>query len=71
VAFANSFGDATLTIRAGDQLKTVSWAIRGRPDAEYQDDWKRARSLVEMLSKMVKRRPEYRALPPPKGMYID
>jgi hypothetical protein len=71
VAFANSFGDATLTIRAGEQLKTVSWAIHGRPDAEYQDDWKRARSLVEMLSRMVKRRPEYRALPPPKGMYID
>jgi hypothetical protein len=62
---------ASLTVRAGPARKELSWEqdyFRPRP---MPDEWKRFDHLERMIVRMVLADSGFRALPPPKGYYVD
>jgi hypothetical protein len=61
-----------LQVRSGELTKALEWDS-GRvvgPHWEISDDWKRLGELRDLIRRIVGRRPEYRALPPSRGLYL-
>ncbi len=62
-------GVTSLSITAGTITRTLSWNGGDVPGGANLDDWKRLFELVLLIRDTVERRPEYRALPEPRGVY--
>jgi hypothetical protein len=63
----NSRDEWRFLARAGLAEQDLVWHTNERlPD----DDSKRVIGLMKMIQRIVQRRPEYRALPPPRGHYL-
>lgn len=56
---------------AGGRTKRLSWKwSTGIEDHNYpSDDWKRRRDLINLIREIVAARPEWKALPPTRGLY--
>ena len=65
-----SEGATSLSITAGATTRTLSWESGNVPGGANLDDWKRLFELVLLIRDTVERRPEYRALPMPRGGYL-
>jgi hypothetical protein len=59
-----------LTARSGAMSNALRWDA-WTMNVRWSDDHKRLNAYVSELVRMVKSLPEYRALPRPKGNYID
>ena len=69
MVFVSSFG-TRFVVRAGETAKVFTWRD-GDPSPPLPYEWKRLFAVVNSLRRMVTSHPAYRALPPPKGIYID
>jgi hypothetical protein len=59
-----------LTVKSGALERSFRWDV-WNPTANWTDGHKRINSYVGTLERMVVTSPVYRAMPRPKGMYID
>jgi len=59
-----------LTMQAGSARNALRWRPWSRGDL-WSDDHKRLDAYIEELQRMVHEAPAFRALPPPRGTYID
>jgi hypothetical protein len=62
---------ASLTVRAGQARKELSWSWDDFRPQPLPDEWKRFDRLERMIGRMVRADSAFRALPPPQGFYID
>ena len=65
-------GETRLTVRAGPSTRVLAWS-HGYfwPPRPISDGEKRLHALLDTIGRMVSTDPAFRALPPPKGIYID
>jgi hypothetical protein len=61
--------DHFFEIHAGGEIKRLRWK-GGYLVPHPSDDWKSLHELQAMIWRMVERKPEYRALPRPRGGYL-